>query len=834
MVRAVTGSQRWQKVGEVFDRALGVPEAERDDFLVQECGTDVELLNQVRELLAAHHQPGAMDRLSERVATEINAAMPDGVRAAKPGEQIGPYRVLARLGSGGMGVVYLATREGEGFQQRVAIKVLHQAMMGEARGLMPRFLSERSILARLEHPNIPRFLDGGLTRDGAPYIAMEYVEGTPINTYSDERNFSIRQRLSLFVAVCDAMQYAHQHLVVHRDLKPSNILVTHGGVPKVLDFGIAKILDVANQDVGAETDAGQRWMTPDYASPEQVRGEPVTTAADVFALGVLLYEMISCARPHAGKSRYELERAILEHDPVRPSEALAGDKCVARGFNPAKLRREIAGDLDTIALKALNKAPDRRYRTAGELGDDIRRYLAGFPVHARADTLFYRASKYVTRHRMLVAALGFGVVSLLVGFVGTAVAWHRMRDAARLAAQERDRAEQVSHFAVGLFAGADPLRTAVTREVSAGSLLDSGAARLRRELRDQPERRAALLMVLAQSYRGLGRFDEALATIDEVIRLRRLAIPRQPAELASALEEQASVHILRERPDSAVRALSEALVLRRQSNASDSTLARVYDLLGEFFHVMNQVDSAEHYFRASLATWNNPSDSARAYRYSTLAMIEARRGRWAAAESLQLRAYETLKAAMPTGSHALAAALDGVVFMQYRMGKIKEARVRQRDVLAAYERSIGLETFDAANAMAVMANIALADNDADSAAYWWTRSIVIKRKIRHSNPGVARSMLNFAALRRRQGNLRAADTLAWQALQLRREAYGERHLEVADAQLEVAAVRIAQGRFGEARTLIGRARQSLTGDRVPKQWIARADSLAAVVAGKRE
>ena len=421
MVRAVTGSlgsqgsQRWQKVGEIFDRALGLPESERDTFVVGECGTDAELLQQVRELLAGHQQQGPVDRLSDRVAVDINAAVPDGAKAAKPGEHIGPYRVLARLGSGGMGVVYLAAREGEGFQQRVAIKVLHHSMMSDARGLMPRFLSERSILARLEHPNIPRFLDGGLTRDGAPYIAMEYVEGTPINTYSDERNFTTRQRLSLFVAVCDAMQYAHQHLVVHRDLKPSNILVTNGGVPKVLDFGIAKILDVASQDAGAETDAGQRWMTPDYASPEQVRGEPVTTAADVFALGVLLYEMITCGRPHGGKSRYELERAILEHDPVRPSEALCTDVCIARGFNPVKLRREIAGDLDTIALKALNKSPDRRYRTAGELGDDIRRHLAGFPVHARADTLLYRASKYVSRHRVL---LGFLIARTACAFRG--------------------------------------------------------------------------------------------------------------------------------------------------------------------------------------------------------------------------------------------------------------------------------------------------------------------------------------------------------------------------------------------------------------------------------
>jgi serine/threonine-protein kinase len=355
--------------------------------------------------------------------------------------------------------------------------------------MIRRFLAERRILSRLEHPNIPRFLDGGLTTDGAPYFAMEYVSGRPLTTYSNERRLPVRRRIELFAAVCDAVQYAHSHLVVHRDLKPSNILVTPDGVVKVLDFGIAKLLDTERE---GETGGG-RWMTLDYASPEQIRGDAVTTAADVFALGVVLYELLAGRRPHEASGRHALEVEILEAEVVRPS-----------AVSHASDRGDIVGDLDMITLKSLNEAPERRYRTAGDLAEDLRRHLDGLPVQARPDTFGYRSRKFVARHRRLVAALALAVVSMVVGGLMTIVAMQRARSSALRAALEQDRAEQVSRFAVGLFTQADPLASA-SGEVTARALLDSGAARLRRELADQPDRRARLLEVLAQSYDGLGQ-----------------------------------------------------------------------------------------------------------------------------------------------------------------------------------------------------------------------------------------------------------------------------------------------------------------------------------------
>src|SRR5688572_25074920 len=278
-------AQRWASIAEVFAGAMDLPADERDAFVERACATDATLRADVRRLMDAHERTGSLDLLEDQLAADIEAALPASL---DHGTHIGNYRVIDTIGSGGMGDVYLAVREGEGFERRVAVKVLRSRAGLTDDSMAKRFRSERSILARLDHPNIPRFLDGGLTRDGAPYFAMEFVEGTPIDKHCDDQGLSVRQRLALFTSVCEAIQYAHQHLVVHRDLKPSNILVTSAGVVKVLDFGIAKILDAADGTGASQTGAGQRWMTPEYASPEQVRGEVVTTATDVFALGILL------------------------------------------------------------------------------------------------------------------------------------------------------------------------------------------------------------------------------------------------------------------------------------------------------------------------------------------------------------------------------------------------------------------------------------------------------------------------------------------------------------------------------------------------------------------
>jgi serine/threonine protein kinase/tetratricopeptide (TPR) repeat protein len=375
------------------------------------------------------------------------------------GGRLGPYRLIREIGQGGMGTVYLGVRDDDAFQKRVAIKVLKRGMDTES--IVRRFRHERQILASLEHPFIASLLDGGSTPDGRPYFAMEYVEGQPIVAYCDRKGLDTAARLGLFRDVCSAVQYAHQNLIVHRDIKPANVLVMAEGTPKLLDFGIAKLLnpELAGQTL-APTAPGLQLMTPEYASPEQVRGEPVTTASDVYSLGVLLYELLAGRLPYRLTSRApaDIVRIVCEAEPVPPSTAItsldphpAGDALPAgdarHDSEPAsrtnrrltvdvdRLRRQLAGDLDTIVLKALSKEPPRRYASVDQFSEDVRRHLEGLPVIARKDTWGYRATKFVRRNRVVVAAVAATFAALVAGVVGTT--WQ-----ARAARIERARAEQ--------------------------------------------------------------------------------------------------------------------------------------------------------------------------------------------------------------------------------------------------------------------------------------------------------------------------------------------------------------------------------------------------------
>jgi non-specific serine/threonine protein kinase/serine/threonine-protein kinase len=379
---------------------------------------------------------------------DVTRLPPDDPLAAGGDRRVGPYRLVRELGHGGMGTVYLAVRDDDAFHKRVALKILKRGMDTDA--IVRRFRTERQILAGLDHPNIARLLDGGSTADGLPYLVMEYVDGAPLVEYAEARQLDTAARLDIFLAVCAAVQYAHQNLVIHRDLKPANVLVTGDGVPKLLDFGIAKLLnpEMAGHTL-APTAPGLHLMTPEYASPEQVRGDAVTTTSDVYSLGVLLYELLTGRRPYRLTSRAlpEIARVVCEEEPLRPSVAVtrpvepaagaAPDRPPSRAtttLDPQRLRRQLEGDLDTIVLKALSKEPVRRYASVDQFAEDVRRHLAGLPVLARHDTLGYRASKFVRRHRGAVAAGAAVFVALVAGLVG--VGWQ-----ARVARAERARAE---------------------------------------------------------------------------------------------------------------------------------------------------------------------------------------------------------------------------------------------------------------------------------------------------------------------------------------------------------------------------------------------------------
>jgi non-specific serine/threonine protein kinase/serine/threonine-protein kinase len=423
--------ERYQQIKQVFQRAIELAPSERKGYLDTACGADAEIRAEVESLLELHETgQHVLDRPLADVAPDFDDAPSNFV-----GRRIGSYRLERLLGEGGMGAVYEATRVDDQFQQRVALKLVKGGMYSE--DVLRRFRQERQILAGLVHPHIARLLDGGVTPDGQPYFVMEFIDGKPVDKYCSEKRLGIRERLELFRDVCGAVQYAHQNLIVHRDLKPGNILVTSGGDVKLLDFGIAKLLREAGEDAVTQTGTGMHAMTPEYASPEQVRGDSVTTAADVYSLGVVLYELLTGIRPFQLKERVlaEMARIICEEEPTKPSTAVTGTggKSTIGDVKPDRLRRDLAGDLDNIVLLALRKEPNRRYSSSEAFSEDVRRYLAGEPVTAHPPSFTYRSAKFVRRHVMAVTAAGLVMAAVAAGTAATA--WQ-----ARIASRERARA----------------------------------------------------------------------------------------------------------------------------------------------------------------------------------------------------------------------------------------------------------------------------------------------------------------------------------------------------------------------------------------------------------
>jgi serine/threonine protein kinase len=442
--------ERWRMIDKLFHAALEVTPNERKTFLASECGSDASLRAEIEKLIDGSEQAGSFME-TPPVLDETTIALSEPEITALAGIRIGAYRVIREIGRGGMGTVYLAARADEEFRKHVAIKVVTAGFDHET--IIQRFRSERQILAGLDHPNIARLLDGGTTESGAPFFVMEYIEGQTIREYCDAHRLTTIGRLKLFRAVCSAVHFAHQNLIVHRDIKPANILITTEGTPKLLDFGVAKLLS-PNAQGGEINETTSRVMTPEYASPEQARGETITTASDVYSLGVLLYELLTGHRPYrvSSRSMIEIIEAICEQEPAKPSTAIlptvtspgvGGNPEVtvtpeevskARDSEPNRLRRELEGDLDNIVLKAMRKEPHRRYASVEQFSEDIQRYFEHLPVIARKDTLSYRASKFMARNKAGVVAGVFVIVALLVGAVTTL--WQ-----AHVARQARDKAE---------------------------------------------------------------------------------------------------------------------------------------------------------------------------------------------------------------------------------------------------------------------------------------------------------------------------------------------------------------------------------------------------------
>jgi eukaryotic-like serine/threonine-protein kinase len=487
----------WRRIEEVFLAALEKPAQDRDKFVANGCDGDEPLREEVLAMLRSHEETG--DFLETPAYQENAALLAEQRGALKIGEQIGHYQILSLLGEGGMGEVYLA--EDLSLGRKVAVKLVRPGSGGA--NLLRQFQREERILAGLTHPNIARLYGGAVTENGVPYFVMEFVEGERLDSFCDTHRLGIRERLELFRKICAAVSYAHRHLVIHRDLKPANIRVGADGEPKLLDFGIAKLLDDENVAVPEQTVTLSGAMTPDYASPEQLRGEPMTTATDVYSLGVILFELLTGTKPYRTKSRSinEVSRAITEQEPTRPSIVAASGGNPKSEFRNPKLLR---GDLDNIVLTAIRKEPARRYSSVGQFSEDIRRHLDGLPIVARKDTVGYRATKFIQRNRIAVSAAGIVMLAIVGGLL--VALWE-----ARQARAQRDVARDINTFLQDMLGAAAPDAKGVNVKVV--DVLSDASIRARSELARQPQVMADILMTLGRTYISLGLYQPAEANL---------------------------------------------------------------------------------------------------------------------------------------------------------------------------------------------------------------------------------------------------------------------------------------------------------------------------------
>jgi Serine/threonine protein kinase len=617
----------WNKIKDVFDAAAGLHDAECIAFLDKQPD---EVRLEVLKLIAADRNAG--DFIVEPAVVGLGIVNGDE-NPDLCGSGLDGYDLLREIGQGGMGTVYLASRHGD-FEKKVALKLIKRGM--DTNAVLKRFVMERQILAQLQHSNIAGLLDGGTTSDGLPYFVMEYIDGIPITKFCDEHGLSIEKRLELFRTVCSAVSYAHQNLVVHRDLKPSNILVTNDGVPKLLDFGIAKLLHPEwSLDTNEATATMFRIMTPEYASPEQIRGLPITTASDVYSLGVVLYELLSGERPYKIESRLpdEIAQIVLTDEPVKPSSVVSGQwKVVSKKTdeiaaqtdpkfqisNPKSLR----GDVDNIVLKALRKEPERRYQSVQEFSDDIRRHLSGLPVTASADTIYYRISKFVKRHGAGVLAASLVLLSLLAGIMATT--WQ-----ARRANLEREKAERRFkdvrnlansflfdfHDSIADLSGATKAREMVVRK--AQEYLDSLANEAGEDRELLWELSTAYLKLGdAQGRPGFSRTGDtsaALQSYEKSLATRRRLADIEPDNsqyqlgLAETLSRFGPIFQVLGKPDAAVEKMREAMEitdkLLPQSQDWPTLLSatRSVNFLGDALAEMGNYDEALAMYQKSLS-----------------------------------------------------------------------------------------------------------------------------------------------------------------------------------------------------------------------------------------
>ena len=813
----MSGPARWPEVSAALDALLDLDFAARERELRRIGARDATLAIELRTLLAADRDSGLLEDGVAAAAPELMrrlAYVAEEDTVELPGRAIGRWRLLRELGRGGMGEVWLAERDEGDFVQQAAVKRLKRGM--DSVEVLRRFAQERRILAGLNHPHIARLLDGGLDEQGRPFYAMEFVEGEPITDHARRHGLNVRERLQLVQRVCQAVGYAQGRLVVHRDLKPSNILVDARGEPKLLDFGIAKILGDSGD--AALTGTGMRVLSPAYAAPEQIMGEAATTATDVFALGVLLFELLTGRLPHrrigllADASAESLSRETTE----RPSQALrkVTTEEVERAYGQRagereRFARELSGDLDRIVLTALRREPERRYASAARLADDLRLYLDGRPITARPDTSGYRLRKFVKRHRVAAVA-GVLVLLSLVGGLGLAL-WqagvaqrHAAEAQAQAARAEREtrraeaqarRAEQTKNFVVSLFEQSNPERSEKGAQLTAIDLVRDAAARVERELNDAPESQAELRVAIGDSLVALGAVQDGVALVEAGVEQMRAA-QRSDELYATSLHALAMKYEVVGRLEDAERVTREALQVL-DLLPGDYALPRisVRTTLAKLAGLRGDLAGAEQLYRRNLDERREllgPDDARLAVDWNNLAASALRRDRYADAERAYAEASRVivLDPAAPASRQAWLGSGRGFALMG--LGDFAGAQHEMREANAVAERTLHARHPIIAATCLGLAAIARYEGRFDAAAAESERAVAIYADSEHPDQGLAELQLGLARLGQgRIADARALLPVAVQHLGERRNRE-DAHYWLARAALGQAALRAGE------------------------------------------
>jgi serine/threonine-protein kinase len=784
---------RTERLAEIVEAALERDAADWPSFLDEACDDDVVLRREVESLLG--YQKEATDFIEAPAYASAAGFLAEESGELKPGDMLGEYKILSLLGEGGMGEVYLA--EDSNLHRQVALKLV-KGGLGRA-GLIRHFRREERILAALTHPNIGRLYGGAVTQNGVPYFVMEYIAGERLDHYCDARELKLSERLQLFRKVCSAVSYAHQHLVIHRDLKPANIRVTAEGEPKLLDFGIAKLIDPETASIGEATMTLQSVMTPEYASPEQVRGEEVTTASDIYSLGVILYELLTGHRPYYLKSRRpdEVARAITEEGPPRPSTAIARDEPHSpfANRNPKSLR----GDLDNIVLMAMRKEPARRYASVAQFSEDIRRHAEGLPVLARKDTVGYRSAKFIRRHRVSVVAAALVMMAIIAGLI--AALWE-----ARQARAQRDVAQRINTFLQDMLGAAAPEVKGV--DVKVADLLGEASARAKKELADQPYVLADVLMILGRTYISLGKPDKAepdlRAALEASLRVNGELHPTTATSMGwlglalaqlnkteegeqvsrRAVELQRKLHPLgNEDLGVALYALGNNLIARNEPKAAIPFLKEASDLIKKHLH------ETHGYYIATV---------------TMLALAYDRTGDAAEAESMYRQAIEAGRRMDARYRIFLAQAEGFLGYLLINKQAYAEAEALVRESETIYREVMGGETnYSVATAKANLGLIYFLQGDyAKAEAEDRIALDLFRKSLGAESPVAAGTEATLGLTLTREGNATEGESYLRDALAIRKRILPPGDFMIPYAASALGECLTAQKRYAEAEPLL--------------------------------